>query len=865
MRFCDRLSNHMSVSVMIFFVAITMASSILAAPHLHLAAPLNYVTGPIPNEVLPTDLDGDGDLDVLVKCSDVLGGPLLQMYENPGDGSLIFHTSLQIPADTELIPADLNGDGLLDMAQVHKVTLTTGELNVYMRNGPFSFAITNFALPYVPDKICPGNFGGTTAVDLVIGDAILPEVHVYFGDGTGAFTFQGTYDRESLSRDIDGDGVPDSQTNFNILDLACADLDGDGDDDIIASNSMDRSSGNAHNIVTLMNLGNGVLGPFQVILDPFGGEVDTGDMDGDGDMDIVTSGVSPTGPDMFDLYLLKNNGDGTFQLHQRFASGTGNHQIGGIMLVDVDQDGDTDVAIIIYGLVPGNPNDNPTDRWALFRNGGTGNLGTPEFFPSGAGILDLVFADLDGINGPEAMTVAGDDDRLTIYYNEGGTYAVPSVIAINDSRATIHGTTATDITSSDYNYDGLKDLAIIANHSRLVDNVPDTLILLDGVAGGISTAPHVIDFSQQVPLRILSKQVAGSLASDIGMIFLGDSLFDNPAGVGLILGTFGGQPGALQFTPLDGAPSDLASLDVNTDGIQDLAVLRERKEGLTAGISILSGANDGSLTYLGDLLLGSDDVLDYDTRLPYVLTTADMNNDTRKDLVSVTWNLLGTKNGIISVILNNGNLNFTLAGEFQTVTREVTDIIAMDVTGDNLPDVILTTVPDMTAPGKDGSLEILPNLGGGILGTAISYNVGNGPVRVAAAQMDTTPGLDLIVANDGSNEVTLLFNNGQGEFPIQERYLSGGGTEALTVADFDQDGDTDVVVCNDEHISYPGERDHYATVTLLKNRRVNIIAGDMDGDGDVDGVDLAIFAQQVANGTNTVTPAIFAANYGRSV
>lgn len=40
--------------------------------------------------------------------------------------------------------------------------------------------------------------------------------------------------------------------------------------------------------------------------------------------------------------------------------------------------------------------------------------------------------------------------------------------------------------------------------------------------------------------------------------------------------------------------------------------------------------------------------------------------------------------------------------------------------------------------------------------------------------------------------------------------------------------------------------------------------GGTDGDGDVDGLDLARFAAQVAGGTNTITPAQFVVDYGKA-
>jgi hypothetical protein len=268
-----------------------------------------------------------------------------------------------------------------------------------------------------------------------------------------------------------------------------------------------------------------------------------------------------------------------------------------------------------------------------------------------------------------------------------------------------------------------------------------------------------------------------------------------------------------------GMPADLTALDVDGDKILEVAVVRSRDEGLTAGISIYKVSGTGKLTRLRDFVLGSDDVLDSDVRVPYAITSADMDSDGRQDIVAVTQNAFGSRNGIISVIRNNGDSTFSLLGEYKTVPRQVTNIIAADVTGDGLPDIILTTVAAITDADWDGSLEVFKGLGNGRITRLGSYNVGRGPVRVAAAPMDTAKGLDLVVANDGSNEITLLLNDGKGLFPVQERYLSGGGTDTLAVADFDGDGNRDVAVGNDWYVSYPGEREHYGSVTVLGGRR----------------------------------------------
>ena len=181
-----RAVNVIFKSVLIGVLITLLPSLGLALPPLHVTAPRNFVTGPIPSQVLPMDLDGDGNQDVVVKCSDVLNGPQLQLFENPGNGTLVFHSSIPLPADTELVPADLNGDGRLDLVQVHTVATINGELLTLVQNGLFSFATKTLALPFPCSHLCIGDLDGINGPDLVIGDDLAsPLVHVYLANGTG--------------------------------------------------------------------------------------------------------------------------------------------------------------------------------------------------------------------------------------------------------------------------------------------------------------------------------------------------------------------------------------------------------------------------------------------------------------------------------------------------------------------------------------------------------------------------------------------------------------------------------------------------------------------------------------------------------
>ena len=112
-----RSTGKIICAAMHFLVAIVWIAPFtgFAAVPLHLNAPLNFETGPYPTQVFPMDLDGDGDQDVAVKGGSVLTIPYLQLFENSGDGMLIAHSVIQLPHATQIIQADINRDGCMDL------------------------------------------------------------------------------------------------------------------------------------------------------------------------------------------------------------------------------------------------------------------------------------------------------------------------------------------------------------------------------------------------------------------------------------------------------------------------------------------------------------------------------------------------------------------------------------------------------------------------------------------------------------------------------------------------------------------------------------------------------------------------------
>jgi hypothetical protein len=94
------------------------------------------------------------------------------------------------------------------------------------------------------------------------------------------------------------------------------------------------------------------------------------------------------------------------------------------------------------------------------------------------------------------------------------------------------------------------------------------------------------------------------------------------------------------------------------------------------------------------------------------------------------------------------------------------------------------------------SVSILLGKGDGTFQQATAYSTGSGPIAVAVGDFNADGKLDLAVANNGSGDVTVLFGNGDGTFQPGVAYSAGSGPIAVAVGDFNADGKLDLAVAN---------------------------------------------------------------------
>ncbi len=94
------------------------------------------------------------------------------------------------------------------------------------------------------------------------------------------------------------------------------------------------------------------------------------------------------------------------------------------------------------------------------------------------------------------------------------------------------------------------------------------------------------------------------------------------------------------------------------------------------------------------------------------------------------------------------------------------------------------------------TVSILPGNGDGTFGARSDFATGAGPAAVVAGDFNKDGKQDLAVVNHTDNTVSILLGNGDGTFAAHSDIPVGAGPIALVAADFNRDGNLDLAVVN---------------------------------------------------------------------
>ncbi|MEM7205890.1 MAG: VCBS repeat-containing protein [Planctomycetota bacterium] len=496
-------------------------------------------TGRLPNEVTgaaeatSVDLDGDGDLDLLLSRNLAQNG----LFSNVGSGVFVDATPQTSPPSLDRTEAvaviDIDGDGNDDLAFGND----NGQNRLWRHRGDGTFEDATAGLPTRSDRtlaVSAGDVDRDGDADLLFGNLDAPN-QLYLNDGTGQFTI-----------------APPSRFP-DVLDstyaIVLVDLDGDGDLDFAAANADIGPEGQNR---LLINDGTGVFSDATATRFPADADLSlalaAGDVDGDGDVDLI---FGNNGVDR----LYRNDGNGSFAV----AAGAlpPNPRITHVLaLTDIDGDGDLDLAL-------GN---------RLYTNDGSGSFTnvTAAQYP-----LTVVFpgaiaaGDVDGDGDQDLLAGRG---ALTLALNDGagffadGSSKVPA--GLRPEALALH------------DLDGDRDLDLVLgqlNENRIYFNTQRQLVTpLLPILG----ATYQIDvFAQR----------AGHAAPITALPYLATATATVPVAP---FGVFGLAPPVVALPALSiPAAAGIASLALTVPNAPALAGIRLHAQAL-----VLSGVGTGNLT-----------------------------------------------------------------------------------------------------------------------------------------------------------------------------------------------------------------------------------------------------------------------------
>jgi FG-GAP-like repeat len=168
---------------------------------------------------------------------------------------------------------------------------------------------------------------------------------------------------------------------------------------------------------------------------------------------------------------------------------------------------------------------------------------------------------------------------------------------------------------------------------------------------------------------------------------------------------------------------------------------------------------------------------------PQVVVAADFNNDGILDLATADFT-----SADVSILLGKGDGTFQKARHFST-TYGASSLAVCDFNHDGNLDIAVTEYGFNTP----GILAIFLGEGNGSFKPGAVYQVGTQPYSVTTADFNQDGKIDLAAANNGDNEVAVLFGNGDGTFQSPVNYQAPLPERVLGV-DLNGDGYPDLAI-----------------------------------------------------------------------
>ena len=856
-----------------------------------------------PASLFASDMDGDGDMDVVTASR---SNDTIAWLENDGAAVPSF-TAHDIATNADLAlgvyVADMDGDGDMDVVSASAEDDT---IAWYENDGA---ADPSFAAHDIATNA--DGAWGVFAADMD-GDGDMDILSASYLDDTIAwYENDGAADPSFTASDIatDADGASS---------VFAADMDGDGDMDILSANRYEKT-------VTWYE-NDGAADPTWI-----GSDIETNehyvntvfaaDMDGDGDMDIVSAAEG----DLITWYENDGAGDPGFT---KIPIATNADSARDVHVADLDGDGDMDVFSASYD----------DDKIAWYENDGAADPGfTAHVITTNAnGAYDVFIADLDGDGDMDVLSGSHTDDKIAWYEQVGSPFKPATKTELQTAVNLWVSDKATAL--STYGVINTWNVSLITNMSNLFYNKPDfnddisnwdvssvttmykMFAYADNFSGGdlsgwdVSSVTNmgemfreaddfVSDLSAWEVSNVtnmhmmfrdthhFNSDISGwdvSKVTDMHTMFgaTGDfnqDISDWDVSNVTVFGSIFWNANSLSntnkglihtsFSPNSNWPYDWSAHAPNAPpvitsygGNPTAAVNALENQTFAADVNA-SDADGDALSYS---ISGGADASKFDLNATSGVltfkTAPDYENPTDTDSNNAY---------VVEVNASDGT-----AWDLQTLTVTVTDVYANDhptftshVISTSADKAYAVHAADMDG---DGDLDVLSasynddkiawyeNDGSGNFTTHVISTNGNGPQSVYAADLDSDGDMDALSFSQLDDTVAWHKNDGSENFTrhVIDSAADGGGQ--VRAADVDGDGDMDALsaIFSDGTIAWYENNGNQSftkrIVTSSLNGALSVYPVDLDGDGDVDVLSASNADNKVAwhenDGSESFTP-----------
>ncbi len=582
-----------------------------------------------PASIVAGDIDGDGDLDVLVGS---YRDNRVAWYRNEGAGADFEHRLISDEANEvrEVLLEDLDGDGDLDVL----AAAYGGDRIVWYENtdrrGAFDTARTVTTLTRGVRAIATGDVDGDGDVDVLSASWFDDKFAWYANDGQGGFSNQ-----IMITAQFDGP-----------RDALLADVDADGDLDAVLAARRDDT------IVWFANDGRGAFGGANML--PFTGNgpesIEASDLDNDGDLDMLVASYWDNS-----VYWFENQGGPSLFGDQQTVT-TEAQRGQDVAASDVDGDGDLDIlSASYYGA------DAKIAWFENLRTDGAASFGPERLITrDSVGVESIALADMDGDMDLDLLAVSILDSKIGLFTNVDGKGTFGDAVQLPRDAAG-----AGSIASADLDGDGDVDLVV----GGYWDNQVAWYENLDG-QGHYGPERRITSSARRVQ-SVLAANLDGDGDMDIASASYADNKiawYENRDSAG----AFGPQQ---VVTNRISGPVDVHAADLDGDGDLDL-LSASASDGIVAWYENLDGrGNFGSIDILTRFAIGAEWV-----------TTADLDGDGDADVLSASY-----VDGKVAWYENTGDPGRRFASA-RTIDqgKGATAVEAVDIDGDGDLDLVAT-------------------------------------------------------------------------------------------------------------------------------------------------------------------------------